>query len=444
MKKKYLNTLIAVALLAAVYAGFTYWDKRKGAESKSETSTSQEKLFAIDSRHVKLFTIKPREGEAVTCQREGANWAIVEPKKLAADSSAISSLLSSLTSATVDQVVDQKPANLKDFGLDSPALSLEITTDTKPGKFDLRLGDETPASGDVYAQVAGSPRVVTLAGYLKSSFDKKMFDLRDKRAMTIPAGQLQRIEVQAKAKHFTLAKNPEGVWDLVLPPAVRADRFVVEGMVNRLENLQMQSVAAEDKRNTGRYGLGAPELTLKLGGPGLTQTLTLGKKEGERYYAVNSALDPVFTLDPSLLTEFQKDPSDLRAKDLFTFSAFEVKRLEIETPSGSRTFERQPQNKWKQTGPTAKNAPTDKVEALLSTLRDLRAESFPKGEKLEEFGLTKPPYRFKVQLGDKNETEIVELAKVGAHVYGRREHDALASELSKTALDDIEKALKEL
>jgi len=444
MKKRYLNTLIAVALLGAIYAGFTYWDKRKGSESKSETSTSQEKLFAIDSSHVKLFTIKPREGEAVTCRREGANWVIVQPKELAADSSAVTSLLSSLTNATVDQVVDRKPANLKDFGLDSPALSLEIATDTKPEKFDLRLGDETPTSGGVYAQVAGSPRVVTLASYLKSSLDKKVFDLRDKRAVTIPAGQLQRIEVQAKAKHFTLAKNPEGVWDLVLPPAVRADRFVVEGMVNRLENLQMQSVAAEDKKNTGKYGLGAPELTLKLGGPGVTQTLTLGKKEGERYYAVNSALDPVFTLDSTSISEFQKDPSDLRAKDLFTFSAFEVKRLEIETPSGSRTFERQPQNKWKQTAPAAKDVPTDKVEALLSALRDLRAESFPKGEKLEEFGLTKPPYRFKAQLGDKNETEIVELAKVGARVYGRREHDALASELSKTALDDIEKALKEL
>jgi hypothetical protein len=444
MKRKYLNTLVAVALLGAVYAGFTYWDKRKGSESKSETSTPQDKLFAIDSSHVKSFTIKPRGGEAVTCQREGANWAIVEPKKLAADSSAVTSLLSSLTNATVDQVVDQKPANLKDFGLNLPAVTLEITTDAKPQKFELRLGDETPTSSDVYAQVAGSPRVVTLASYLKSSFDKKMFDLRDKRAMTIPAGQLQRIEVQAKAKHFTLAKNPEGVWDLALPPAVRADRFVVEGMVNRLENLQMQSVAAEDKRNTGKYGLDAPELTLKLGGPGLTQTLTLGKREGERYYAVSSALDPVFTLDSSFATEFQKDPSDLRAKDLFTFSAFEVKRLEIEPPSGSRTFERQPQNKWKQTAPAAKDVPTDKVEALLSVLRDLRAESFPKSEKLEEFGLTKPAYRFKAQFGDKNETETVELAKVGERVYGRREHDALASELSKTALDDVQKALKEL
>lgn len=444
MKRKYLNTLIALALLAAVYAGFTYWDKRKGAESKSETSTKQEKLFAVESSHVKAFTIKPREGEAITCQREGSNWRIIEPEKLAADSSAVSSLLSSLSNATIDQVVAPKPTNLQDFGLDSPSVTLDVTTDAKPPEFELRLGDETPTSGGVYAQVKGNPRVMTLASYLKTSFDKKLFDLRDKHVVTIPSGQLQRIEVQAKGKHYTLTKNPEGVWDLVLPPAVRADRFVVEGMANRLENLNMASVVAEDKKNLGKYGFGAPELTLKLGGGGTTETLVLGRKEGGKYYAVNSVLRPLFTLDSGFVSEFEKNPSDLRSKDLFTFSSFEVKRLETETPGGSRTFVKQPQNKWKQTAPTAKDVATNKVNALLDKLRDLRAESFPKSENLQQFGLAKPPYRFKVQFGDKNETETVELAEVGDHVYARREHDAVPSEVSKTALDDIEKALKEL
>ena len=181
-----------------------------------------------------------------------------------------------------------------------------------------------------------------------------------------------------------------------------------------------------------------------MSGAGAAQTLTLGKKEDSRYYAMNSALDPVFTLDSSFLADFQKDPADLRAKDLFTFSAFDVKHFEVTTPSGTRTFDKQPQNKWKQTAPAAKDIPAEKVEALLGKLRDLRADSFPSGDKLDQYGLTKPGYRFKAQFGDKNETESVEAAKVGDHVYARRSTDILASEVAKTALDDIEKALKEL
>ncbi len=445
MKKKYVNTLIALTLLALMWAGVTYWDKRKSSEpAKSEAGTSREKLLAVESSHVQSFTIKPREGEAITCRREGGNWTIAEPKKLSADSSVVSGLLNSLTGATIDQVVEAKPSNLKDFGLDPPLATLQVLTDAKPAQFSLSLGDDTPTSGGVYAQVAGNPRVVTLASYLKTSLVKNLFDLRDKRAVTLSSSEVQRIEVDAKGKRWTIAKNPEGVWDLVLPPAVRADRFVVEGIVNRLQNATLQSIAAEDKKDTGKYGFGAPELTVKVNGPGVTQTLVVGKKENERYYAINSALDPVFTLDGNFPTEFKKEPGDLRDKNLFSFSTFDVKRLDVETPGGARTFVRQPQNKWKQTAPAPKDVATAKVEALLTHLRDLRAESFPSGENMETYGLKKPAYRFKAQFGEKNEAETVEAARAGDHVYARRPTDLRASEVAKTTLEDVEKALKEL
>jgi len=445
MQKKYLNTLIAVALVGALYGGFAYWEKRKSQEpAASDSETSSEKLLAVEAKNVQSLTLKPREGETLTCRREGESWNIVEPKKLSADKAAVESILTSLLGASIDQIIDPKPASLKEFGLDLPSMTLEVTSSSKPEKFVLTLGDDTPTGGSVYAQMAGNPRVFTLASYLKSSLDKKVFDLRDKRILSIPSGQVNRIEVRSKTKRWTLSKNPQGIWDLVLPPAVRADRFTAEGIVRRLENGTMESVVAEDKKNVGKYGLGSPEVTIRASGAGLTQTLIVGRKEDSRYYAMNSALQPVFTLDASFLTDFQKEASDLRSKDLFTFSTFEVKRLEVESLVGARIFEKQPQNKWKQTAPEAKDIPSEKLEALLNKLRGLRAESFPPGENLEPYGLTKPAYRFKAHFGDANETESVEAAKVGEHSYARRTTDILASEISKTALDEIEKALKEL
>jgi hypothetical protein len=445
MKKKYLHTLIAVALLAALVGGAAYWEKRKEAEPpKPEPASSNEKLFRGDAKNIQAITIKNSSGETVTCQREGEGWKITEPKKLDADGPAIDSLLTSLIGTSVDQVVDPKPSALHDFGLDAPSVTFEVTTNAKPEKFTLSLGDETPTGGGVYAQAAGNPRVITVASHLKSTLGKNVFDLRDKRIVSIPSGQMNRIEVVSKSDHWTLAKDPQGIWDLILPPAVRADRFTAEGIVSRIENGKMQSVVAEDKKNTGKYGFGSPEITLRVSGAGTTQTLTLGKEESGHYYAMNSGLDPVFTLDRGFLTDYQKKAGDLRAKDLFTFSTFEVKRLEVVSPAGSRTFEKQTGNKWKQTAPAAKDVSTEKVEALLDKLRDLRAESFPASEKLDQYGLTKPAYRFKTQFGDKIETEMVEAAKAGEHIYARRSTDILASEISKTALDEIDKALKEL
>ena len=249
MRKKYFNTLIALVVLAALWGVFTYYDRRHSREASKIETPKEEKIFALDSKHITSITFRPRDGEAVTCQHAGGTWAIVEPKKLSADQGTLSTVLNNLTTATVDEVVDPHPSDLKQFGLDPPAYSLEVSTDSNPPKFTLLLGDDTPTSGGLYAQVAGNPRVVTLASYLKSNLEKTLFDLRDRRALTLEADQLRKIEVDSKGKKWTLEKNPEGVWDLVLPPPVRADRFAVDGLISQLRGLTMQSIAAEDKKN---------------------------------------------------------------------------------------------------------------------------------------------------------------------------------------------------
>ncbi len=445
MTRKYAQTLIALIILTGLYAGFTYYNRRKSREQPKTETSSQQKLVTLDSAHVQSITFRPRDGDAVKCQRVGGKWAIVEPKSLEADQSAMSTLLSTLTSATVDDVVDSHPGNLKDFGLDPPAYKLELTSDSKPAEITLLLGADTPTGGDLYAQVAGNPQVVTIPSYMKASLEKKLFDLRDRRAMTLDADQIQHITTDYKGKKWALEKNPEGVWDLVLPPAVRADRFTVEGLISSLRGLTMQSIAADEKKNLGSYGLSSPELRVDLTGPGGTQTLLLGKKdkEGDRYFAANSALESVFTLGSDFRTQFEKDAADLREKDLFTFSNFEVKHLEVDSPKGHQVYGQQ-KNQWKQSAPSAKNLDSAKMDTFLGDLRDLRADSFPQGGDLAQFGLNKPAYRFVVKFGEKNQTETVEIGKVGDHLYARRATDPLPCELTKSALDEIEKALAAL
>jgi hypothetical protein len=445
IKRKLLNTLIALVVLAATWGAITYYDKHKGSEKPAVETSNQTKIFSVDAQHIQSIIFKPLEGEAFTCRREGGKWTITDPHPMAVDQGNFSAVLNSLTTATADEVVDPHPASLKEFGLDPPAFSMEVTTDAKPPSFTLLLGDDTPTGGGLYAQVGGNPQVFTLASYVKTSLEKKAFDLRDRRALTLESDRLQKVGVEYKSASWTLEKNPEGVWDLVLPPPVRADRFTVDGLVSQLRSLTMQTVAAEDKKKSGDYGFGSPELRLQLTGSDGTQTIVVGKKEkdADHYFAMNSALDPVFTLNSDFVTQFKKNAADLREKDLFAFSSFDVKHVEVDTPKGHWVFDRQG-NQWKQTAPKPKTVNSDKMESLSTHLRDMRAESFPKGGNLADFGLAKPAYRFNVQSGDKNTTEIVEAAKVGDHVYARRSTDPLPSELSKTALDDVEKSLGEL
>ena len=135
MKKKFVNTLAALVILAVLWGAFTYYDKRKGPSVPAGTTDetkSVEKLFSMDTKHIQSFTVKPKDAAPVSCRLESGKWVIEEPQNLAADQATVSSFLNSLTSVSVDEVVDPHPANLKDFGLDPPSETLEVATDVKP------------------------------------------------------------------------------------------------------------------------------------------------------------------------------------------------------------------------------------------------------------------------------------------------------------------------
>jgi Domain of unknown function (DUF4340) len=440
MKKKYLNTLIALAVLAALWGIFAYVGRKKTGEAEKGKTAPEQKIFSVARDHITSFTLKPRDGKPITCARQGKAWLITEPRKLTADSSAVDGFLNSLVDASTDEVVDEHPASLKEFGLDPPEETIDITTDTKPSDFTLQLGSATPTNQGLYAKVGGQERVITLASYMKGSLEKSLFDLRDKRIVTLTSGQIERIAVTSEKGSYTLVKNPEGVWDLMVPPPVRADRFTVEGLADGLGSASMQSIVAENKKNLGSYGFSNPTMTLHLSGPGGGQTLVVGKKQGSQYYAMNTAVEPVFTVGSDFLSQFQKDASDLRSKDLFTFSTFEVNKLIVDGPNGHRVFE-QNKSKWNETAPESKEEPGAKVETLLDNLRGLSAISFPQKHDLAAYGLAKPTYTFQVQYGEQNKTQTVEIAKAGDHIYARRSTDLVPSELSKDAFDAVEKAL---
>jgi len=440
--KRYLKTLLTVVILAGLWFGFNYYNKHKSAASTATPEKPKELLLPVKKDQIEAFTITPRSGEAFTVKRDGGTWSITEPRPLPADQQEISTYVGDLASATVNSVADEHPANLKDFGLDPPATTVSVSTSAKPGQFTLRIGDSTPTGDAIYAQVAGVPRVVTLSGNGKSPLDKSLFDLRDKRALTIDSDQIDRLDVTTNGKSYTLSKNPDGVWDLLLPPAVRADNFSVSNLLSGFQGLPMVAILQEDKQGDSKYGFGKPTLTVKVTSPSGSQTIVVGKKDGNAYDSMNSALDPVFTLSADFVPRFQIDPATLRDKSFFSFSDFDAKHVELTTPKEHRVFE-QSNFKWKATSPSSKDETTEKMNALLDSLTNLKAVSFPKAAAgtLAPFGLNKPLYTFKVTFGEKNTVQIVDVGSVNDHYYAARSTDAVPGEISKTALDALEKAL---
>jgi hypothetical protein len=443
MNRSYVKTIAAVAIFAGLFFVFTHWDQWH--KKKQAKGSNSEVVVPLKVSQITSFTITPKEGKAVTCQLQGKNWTITAPGNIPASQEKIRNFLQSLTTTTMNEVVDPHPASVKDFGLDPPVETIEVTATGKPQKLTLLLGDTTPTGEGLYAQVAGDPRVVELPQYARSALVQTVFDLRDTRVVTLETSQLQKIQAQSASGSYTLTKNPEGVWELDLPPAVRASSYAVETMVDQLRAATMNSIVADQKKGGGPYGFDKPTLRLILTGPDGTQTLVVGKKDGENYDAMNSALEPVFTVTQDFLTQFQKKADDLRDKKLWSWETYDVKHVEIQTPKDRYVFDKQ-NGQWKESSPKTQAVNLGKMETFLSNLNELEAKSFPpaKPNDFKPFGLDKAAYTIKVTFGDKNQTEAVDLAQINGKLYARRSDDALPSEVSHQTLDSIVKSLGEL
>ncbi len=445
MSRKYLNTFIALAVLAVLWGAFYFYNRRAAKTPPPSKTKTHDKLLDIRKQDIESLTLTPRGGKPFTVSKENGAWAITAPEKLPASDTDVKAFLNSLTGATVQEVVDPHPSDLSDYGLKDPAETISIAVTGQTAPVTVLLGDETPTSDGVYAQAGGNPNVVLLADYMKDSLEKNLFDLRDKRVITLNLDNVDQISVRKKGEAYTLAKNARGVWDINLPPQVRAKHMTVETMLDELRGLSMLSLVSDRKTDLAKYGLTNPTMTIQVMAGGQSQTLSLGKETGGNYDAMNSSLDPVFTLGNDFIMTFSQTPEQLREKTLFSFSPIEVKLVEVVTPQGKRVFQKMG-GKWKQTVPRPKAVPGAKMENLIDSLSDLRAESFPAKNPTDmaAYGLTKPSERFTVGFGVKDQIETVEVARVGKNLYARRATDRVPSELPSNALESITKALGKL
>jgi Domain of unknown function (DUF4340) len=445
MNRSYLKTIVAIVIFAALFFTLTHWDQWHKKKATSSSKSSSQLLPSLKPSEITAFTLRSEGGNPITCKRQGKTWAITAPSGIPAGQEKINNFLQSLTTASITEVVSPHPASFKEFGLDPPGEVIDVTSTGKPQQISLMIGDTTPTGEGVYAQVAGNPRVVELPEYERSSLVQTLFGLRDTHVVTLQPDDLQKIQVEAGPNRYTLAKNPEGVWELDMPPAVRASTYSTGVMVDQLRDATMNSVLAEDKSATAKYGFSSPTLRMTLTGTDGMQTVVLGKKDGNYYDAMNSGLRPVFTVTQDFFNQFQKSPDALRDKNLWSWETYQVNQVDLQTPKDHYVFDKQ-KGQWKETSPKSQSVNIGKMETFLSDLYDLRADSFPKAkpDDFAAFGLNKPAYTIKVTFGDKNKLETVQLAQANGNLYGRRAEDVLPSEISEKTLNTITKSLASL
>jgi hypothetical protein len=421
------NLLIAAILLVTL-CGIVWWSRKhpKPSETGSTANTSP-KLVDIPETQVQSIDLGKKSGANLDVQLKNGKWAITSPEPLPADQGAVTSMLSSLSPVAADSVVDDKPADLGRYGLNSPALTVAIHE--KGGKTDtLAFGDDVPAGSLVYARVNSDPKVYAVSSSVKSSFDKSVNDLRDKRLLTFDSNSLARIELVSAKADIEFGKNNLNEWQIVKPQPYRADNFQVEELLRKLTDAKMDlSGSAEDqKKADASFASGQNVATVKVTDGSGTQTLEVRKNKDD-YYGKSSVVKGAYKVSSDLGKELEKSIDDFRNKKIFDFGFNDPNKIEIQQGASDKILIRSGTD-WKLNGRTMD---AGNVQALIDKLRDLSAAKFVTS------GFTTPAVTITITSNDGKRVEKAEFAKIADGYIARRENEPALYQLDAKSINDI-------
>jgi hypothetical protein len=283
--------------------------------------------------------------------------------------------------------------------------------------------------------LAGDPRVFTIASYTKTSLDKGVNDLRDRRLLPLDADKVSRVELIKKGTDLEFGRNKDD-WQILKPSPLRADGTQVGDLVRELTDAKMDLSNSDAKQSAAKFAQATAVATAKVTDESGTQELEVRKNKDD-YYAKSSAVEGAYKVDSTLGKAIDKGLEDFRNKKVFSFGYNAANKIELHngTKAYFLTHGTGGYDDWWSNG---KKIDGENVDSVLSDLRDMTATSFPSS------GFTNPAIDLIVTSDDGKRTENVQIARAGDHYIAKREDEPALYQLDATTVDGLFKSADEL
>jgi len=206
---------------------------------------------------------------------------------------------------------------------------------------------------------------------------------------------LKRVSITHKGATVVLERAGQDRWQLTRPVSYPADSGAVEGLVEKLKELEFGDLVTELKAKHAEHEVDEAK--------GIRVVVSDGKKDLADFYVgkvVDSftmlrlnGKDQVFQAVGSLRYAFEREIKDWRNRTILELKPEELRKLQVTTPEGAIVLAR-PDEKtpWKAERSAAKIDQLDSatVSNLLSTFSSLSAVDFADGMDAAKAGLDKP------------------------------------------------------
>ena len=423
--------LIALGIFV-ILAGFVYYT----AKNPPTVEDNREPILRADQDKIRGITISRFEHDTITLERgdgEEGEWFFGEPLgELRADESAAGLMATNLAELSADRIVEENVTDWTPYGLEG-AGTVQVALEVDDGDdYTVVFGNDTPTGSGVFARLEGDPRLFTVFSYVKSGFEKEVFDLRDKKLLRVDNDTVSRMVLKADGGTIEFAKTGENAWQILKPGPLRADNFTVRDLLRSARDAEMVTVLEEPRgegnaKPSEKYSFRRPLASVDISDESGTHTITVAKARGddEKYYAKTSDLAGVFEVSSTMAEGLNKKVDDFRNKKLFDFGFKEIASLEVRDGETSLTIVKQ-EDTWKLTSDADRELDAIKVQVLIDKLRNLTATAYPsdRAADLARYGLTEPAIEAKVTTAEEGTDDVLVSDPGKDRIYAARRGQA--------------------
>ena len=422
-----IKTTLILFIVFAVLLAFIFLSdiREKGKPAEAD------KLVDLSTEDVTKIVLKTERGVIAFSKDEKGDWLITEPLEAKADKYEVDRVADDFSSLSIERVVEEVAADLDKYGIPQEEVSLFLKGKEEPVK--VIIGMENPLDKKLFAKKADETRVVLIPSHIKSLLEKQVFDFREKKIFQFKADEVKSIKLRSGAIHWE-AKNEGEDWFLKKPVESLAEKSKITSLLSSLSDLEAIEFVSEAKKDeeTKEYALDTPEheITLELPLENQAVTFFINKKEN-KVYATTSLSSKIIEVKDSLLETIQKEPTELRDKDVASFYSWEAKKIRLEKGSLVVTAVKDKDNNWRFDKEDGEEADKEKIDSLIRKIENLEAEEFIDPPlKLEDHGLDTPQTKITISVKedeDKTKDIIVLIGKTIKEIVKKKEENKEAA-----------------
>lgn len=294
----------------------------------------------------------------VEIKKKGGEWMMLKPVEAPADPTAVTGILGDLSALKATSFVSDTGGDLALYGLNAPALAVEVKTATTNRV--LQVGQSDPKeTNQVFARMADQPSVFLLPKASVEALGKMADRVRDRRVVTFPSPEAVRaIDLSGKGGDFRLERDGENrPWILKWGGTNRpADAEAVDGWIRAWHGARANRFLTTE--DPAKLGLTKPRLTMTFSWPtstnqgstNRTETIKVGDESREEAFVQTSSISGGMAVPAELVRGIPESPLGVLPRNLLPDGFGSIQGLVWVSGGKRKEFRREESGAWKMQG----------------------------------------------------------------------------------------------